>query len=190
VSEVELPIESGLTTFPTLPIPEGSVIEYKYTRGSYDSVEEWGTLGGPVNRVAMVHAKSPTDLTQLVDDTCSSNPNDSRKAVQNWRDALVTGTSPVASSSGSAPTDIGVTFNWDVTPDGIDFSNAIVVSRNGTPVAGAITHDSSTHSLHFTPSTTLAGGMYTVTVDHVVPVTVGSDGIKILAPYTFTFKVS
>ncbi len=173
----------------TLAIPDGTPIQYKYTRGTYDFVEEWGSIRGFTNRVATVAAASPTNLTQLFDDTSDTNPDDNHKAVQNWRDALVTRTTPAPGFSGTAPTAIKVVFNWDVKPDGTDFSNAIVVTRGATAIAGPITHDAGTQSLTFTPAAPLAAGAYTVTVDHVVSLTVQADGIKIRTPYTFTFTV-
>jgi glycosidase len=174
----------------TVAIPEGTAIQYKYTRGTYDYVEEWGTIRGFTNRVATVHANGPTDLTQLFDDTSDTNPDDNHKAVQNWRDAIVVSTAPASDASGPAPAAVVVTFNWDVKPDGADFSNAIVVARGGTAVAGTITHGAATQSLTFTPAAALSSGSYTVTVDHVVSLTVQADGIKIRAPYVFTFTAN
>lgn len=173
----------------TLAIPDGTPIQYKYTRGTYDFVEEFGTIRGLTNRVATVAAASPTNLTQLFDDTSDTNPDDNHKAVQNWRDALVTGVTPSAGSSGASPASINVTFNWDVKPDGTDFSNAIVVTSGTVTVGGTITHNAATQSLTFTPTTPLTAGTYTVTVDHVVSLTVQNDGIKIRVPYTFSFTV-
>ncbi len=174
----------------TLPIPDGTPIQYKYTRGTYDYVEEWGTIIGFTNRVATVQANGPSDLTQLFDDTSDANPDDNHKAVQNWRDALVTSTVPAGGATGAAPATITVSFNWDVKPDGTDFSNAIVVTLNGMSVSGTITHDSTNHALTFTPSAPFTTGTYTVTVDHVVSLTVQNDGIKIRTPYTFSFTVN
>jgi len=174
----------------TLPIPDGTPIQYKYTRGTYDYVEEWGSIVGFTNRVASVSANGPADLTQLFDDTSDANPDDNHKAVQNWRDALVTGTTPANGASGAAPAAIMVSFNWDVKSDGTDLSNSIAVTLNGTPVAGTISHDSAAKSLTFTPSAPLAAGTYSVTVDHVISLTVQNDGIKIRTPYTFSFTVN
>jgi hypothetical protein len=174
----------------TLPIPDGTPIQYKYTRGTWDYVEEWGSITGLVNRQAMVQANSPSDLTQVFDDTSDANPDDNHKAVQNWRDALVTGTVPASGASGPAPAAITASFNWDVQPDGTDFSDAIVVTLNGSPVTGTISHDSATQSLTFTPSAPFTAGMYSVTIDHVVSLTVTNDGIKIRTPYTFSFTVN
>jgi hypothetical protein len=171
----------------TLAIPDGTPIQYKYTRGTYDYVEEWGTITGFTNRVATVQANSPTNLTQLFDDTSDSNPDDNHKAVQNWRDALVTATSASASA-------VTVTFNWDVQSDsggGTDFSNTIVVmNSSNAAVPGTITHDATAHTLTFTPTSTLGTDTYTVTVDHVIPLTQQNDGIKIRAPYTFSFTIN
>jgi hypothetical protein len=165
----------------TLSIPDGTPIQYKYTRSTYDYVEEWGSITGFTNRVAAVSANSPSDLTQVIDDANDTNPDDNHKAVGNWRDALVTSTSASASS-------VTVTFNWDVKPDsgGADFSGAVVVTNGGAVVAGSVSHDAATLSLTFTPSATLSAGTYTVTVDHVVPLTSQNDGIKIRTPYVFS----
>jgi glycosidase len=175
----------------TLGIPDGTQINYKYTRGTYDYVEEWGSIVGFTNRVnSLVKPVTPTNLTQLFDDTSDTIADDNHKAVQNWRDALVTSTSPTNGASGAPPSAISVVFNWDVKSDGTDLSNAITVTKAGAAVAGAITHDAATNSLTFTPSAPLASGSYSVTVDHVVPLTPQNDGTKIRTPYTFTFTVN
>jgi glycosidase len=174
----------------TLAIPDGTPIQYKYTRGTYDFVEEWGSIKGFTNRMATVTVTAPNDLTRLFDDTNDANPDDNHKAVQNWRDTLVTATNPTAGSSGAAPAGINVAFNWDVKSDGTDFSNAIAVTLNGSSVSGTISHDAATQSLTFTPGAALDPGTYTVTVDHVVSLTLQNDGIKIRVPYTFSFIVN
>jgi glycosidase len=166
----------------SLTIPDGSAIQYKYTRGSYDFVEEWGSIKGLTNRVATVQAAAANNLTQLFDDTSDANPDDNHKAVQNWRDALVTATTTSAAA-------VKVTFNWDVKPEAVDFSSAMGVTRGAAAVAGTVTHDAATQSLTFTPAVALVAGSYTLTVDHVVSLTVQNDGIKIRAPYVVTFTV-
>jgi alpha-glucosidase len=174
----------------TLPIPDGAQIQYKYTRGTYDYVEEWGSIKGFTNRVAAVTPASPTNLTQLFDDTSDSNPDDNHKAVQNWRDPLVSATSPAAGAAGAAPAAITVDFNWDVKSDGADFSTAVVVTKAGAVVAGTVSHSPSSPYLSFTPSAPLTAGSYTVTVDHVISLTVQNDGVKIRTPYSFSFTVN
>jgi hypothetical protein len=76
-----------------------------------------------------------------------------------------------------------------VKPSGADFSNAVVVKNGANNVAGVITHNAATNTLTFTPTTTLAPGTYTVTVDNVVSITVQNDGVKIRTPYVFTFTI-
>ncbi|GAC1320463.1 MAG: alpha-amylase family glycosyl hydrolase [Chloroflexota bacterium] len=167
----------------TIDIPDGTPIQYKYTRGTYDYVEEWGSITGFTNRVATVHAASPTDLTQVFDDSSDTNADDNHRAVQNWRDALVAGTS--ASAAG-----VTVSFNWDVKPAGTDFNNAITVSSGATTMSGTISHNAGAQSLTFTPASALPAGTYTVTVDHVTSLTVQNDGIPIRTPYPCRFTVS
>lgn len=164
----------------TLPLVDGDAVQYKYTRGTYDYVEEWGSIAGFTNRTVTVHSNSASDLTQLVDDTSDTNPDDNHKAVQNWRDPLVTAKTTSSSS-------ITVTFNWDVKSDGSNLSNAIAVTNNGAAVAGTVAHNAS-GQLTFTPSTPFtAGTTYSVTVSHVISVNQQNDGVAIRIPYTFTF---
>ncbi|HEX2914473.1 MAG TPA: alpha-amylase family glycosyl hydrolase [Chloroflexia bacterium] len=166
----------------TLGIPDGTPIQYKYTRGTYDYVEEWGSIVGFTNRVATVSPKTPTDLTQLFDDTSDTNPDDNHKAVQNWRDPLVTSASTTASV-------LKFTFNWDVKPSGTDFSDTIKVMSGSTAVQGTITHNAGDQSLTFTPATSLASGSYTVTVNNVISLTGINDGVKMRSPYTLNFNI-
>ena len=173
----------------TLPIPEGSPVQYKYTRGTYDYVEEWGSIAGFTNRVATVTANSGADLTRLFDDTSDSINDDNHKAVQNWRDALVKTVSPLNGASVAASISVTVTFNWDVKPETVDFSNGIVLQLGAAQISGTVTHNAANQSLTFVPTTALAAGTYTVTVDHVVAVTQSNDGNKIRTPYTFSFVV-
>jgi hypothetical protein len=61
---------------------------------------------------------------------------------------------------------------------------------SGAAVAGTISHDSTTQSLTFTLSAPLTVGTYTVTIDHVVSLTVQNDGIKVRTSYVFSFTVN
>jgi len=176
----------------TLDIPDGTQIQYKYTRGTYNYVEEWGSITGTTNRVATVQAASATDLTQTFDDTSDTTTDDNHKAVRNWRDALVAATSPVSGAVVAPTTAISVSFNWDVKSDGTDasdFSSAIVVSNGSAPVSGTVTHDGASRGLTVMPSAPFTPGTYMVTVDHVIPLTPPNDGIRIRTPYVFTFIV-
>ena len=69
----------------TLPVLEGTLVQYKYTRGSWETVESWGEIVGTVNRSVTV--TYGTTGTQLVDDT-STDPDtpDAHEAVRAWID--------------------------------------------------------------------------------------------------------
>ena len=58
-----------------------------------------------------------------------------------------------------------------------------VITANYTTV-------SITQSLTFTPAAPFTVGTYTVTIDHVVSLTVQNDGIKIRTPYVLNFTVN
>ena len=69
----------------TLPVLEDTVVQYKYTRGTWEKVEHWGEITGTTNRsVAVTYG---TTGTQLVDDT-SLDPStpDAHEAVRAWID--------------------------------------------------------------------------------------------------------
>lgn len=69
----------------TLSVLEGTVVQYKYTRGSWEKVEYWGEITGTTNRsVAITYG---TTGTQVVDDT-SLDPDtpDAHEAVRAWID--------------------------------------------------------------------------------------------------------
>jgi hypothetical protein len=69
----------------TLSVLEGTVVQYKYTRGSWAKVEYWGEITGTTNRsVAITYG---TTGTQVVDDT-SLDPGtrDAHEAVRAWID--------------------------------------------------------------------------------------------------------
>jgi pullulanase len=71
----------------TLQIPDGTRLQYKYTRGSWDKVESWGTITGLANRSVLI--KAGPDGTQLVDDTATdwgAAGKDDHRAVQKWAD--------------------------------------------------------------------------------------------------------
>jgi hypothetical protein len=69
----------------TLNVLEGTVVQYKYTRGSWEKVEHWGEIVGTVNRFITITYGA--DGVQLVDDT-SLDPAtpDAHEAVRAWID--------------------------------------------------------------------------------------------------------
>jgi methionine-rich copper-binding protein CopC len=132
-----------------------------------------------------------SDGSQLVDNSTTDwgSGSDTTKAVQFWRDPLVLSTSPVNGASGPAPANVEVTFDRTIQPGDSDFSNAIAVTLNGSPVSGATTPTSgNTTSLTWTPSAALSAGSYTVTVGNVRS-SLGGDSVPMQQPYIFSFTV-
>ena len=119
----------------TVPILDGTALEYKYARGAWERVEWWGSITSTANRHVTI--SYGTDGTQLVDNTSTDweTGSDEDKAVEFWRDPLV------ASASGSASS-VVATFERDVQPALADFSTSIVVESAGSPVAGSIIESS------------------------------------------------
>lgn len=141
----------------TATIKEGTVLQYKYTRGSWETVEQWGTIRGYANRTLEVTAGA--DGTLLVDDTATdwgAEGSDNRRATQNWRDPLVT-------SVESTTENIAVYFNSPVVATVPLGSVVVVADSSGQPVAGEVTQSGDAHFV-FTPTAPLTAGGYTVTV--------------------------
>jgi alpha-glucosidase len=164
----------------TLQILDGTSLEYKYTRGTWDMVEWWGSIVSTANR----HVTISYGLTgaQLVDDTATDYGvgSDDHKAVQYWRDPLV-----VAATGGASGA--VVTFERNIQPELADYSTSVVVKLGATAIAGS-TAETSDGVLTWTPGSALAAGTYDVTVFHVRSELV-DDTMIMQAPYTFSFLV-
>ncbi|BCY09498.1 TIM-barrel domain-containing protein [Actinoplanes sp. L3-i22] len=159
----------------TVSILDGTDLQYKYTRGSWDTVEEWGSITGTNNR--SVSVDGGITHTMLVDDTATTwgDGPDLHKAIQFWRDPLVVSTSASASA-------VTVRFQRDVQPTGTDWSASITV----TGVAGTVA-ETEPGTLVWTPAASLPAGTYTATVNQVTSAV--SDGVPMQKPYTFAFTV-
>lgn len=169
----------------TATLKEGTRLQYKYTRGSWETVEQWGTISGFGNRQLTV--VKGADGMMLVDDTATDwggeGPDD-RRAIQFWRDPLVTAVTPAPDSSGSAPESVIIEFSILVSPLGGDPAQVItMVNGDGAPVSGVVTQ-SSGRRFTFTPDAPLPAGEYTVTVFNVEQTT------SMVAPYTWKFIVT
>lgn len=80
------PVGDGVWEF-SASIQDGATVQYKYTRGSWETVEEWGSLVGLANRKVIVRRQP--DGTMLVDNTSTaweSDAPDDTLAVQKWSD--------------------------------------------------------------------------------------------------------
>ena len=169
----------------TLDILDGTALQYKFTRGSWDTVESWGSIVSINNRSLTIDYGS--DGTQLVDMTATDwgNGPDSTKAVQYWRDPIVVSHSPADGATDvSLDTTISVIWSVPMEPD-TDF----VVTGPGGTVNGAFTYDSGSQTVTFTPDVNLlAGTAYDVMIAGAVSVGVpgGDSGIQ-QAPKSFSF---
>jgi glycosyl hydrolase family 31/uncharacterized protein DUF5110/starch binding protein with CBM20 domain/alpha-galactosidase-like protein len=163
----------------TVQILDGTDIQYKYTRGSWETVEEWGSITGTNNRSASVDGG--ITHTMLIDDTSTDwgapGVPDTHLAVQYWRDPLVVGTS-------ATPGAVTVKFQRDVQPTGTDYSGAVTVTGPSGAVPGTIT-EPDPGTLVWSPAAALPAGAYTATVARVS--STGTAGVPIVKPYTFTF---
>jgi len=133
----------------TLNILDGSAIEYKYARGSWDTVEK--EIDGNTeisNRTATV--SYGTDGTQTIEDT-----------VANWRDPIVVDYSPLDMSTQITVTSL-ISVQWNqAMPDNSTFE---ITSTVGT-VTGTFGYQASTFTVVYTPTHGLfPDADYTVTV--------------------------
>ena len=163
------------------PIREGTRLLYKYTRGSWETVEQWGTISGFGNRQLQVVAGP--DATMLVEDTATdwgAEGPDDRRGVQAWRDPLVKSVAPADASNGPAE-EVSVEFSILVTAG--DLGTVITVAdAAGAPVAGEVTQASGAVFV-FTPDAPLDSGVYTATAFNVAQTT------PMVKPFTWSFTV-
>ncbi|MCS7010974.1 MAG: sortase, partial [Anaerolineales bacterium] len=136
----------------TLNLPEGFAVEYKYTRGNWDTVEKSATYDEISNRnVTILYG---TSGTQLVTDT-----------VATWRDPIVTSIIPANNATG-VPANTTIKAFWNQPmPIPVNPSTCFSVSGPGGSVSGSISYVVLEMSYLFTPSSSLADGVYTVTIN-------------------------
>jgi len=162
-------------------VQEGTKLLYKYTRGSWETVEQWGAITGMANRQLQVTAGP--DGTMLVDDTATDwggdGPDDHR-AVGAWRDPLVAATEPAGGSSGPVES-VRAEFATAVTTGD---PNAVITVADaaGAPVAGSVAQEGK--AFVFTPDQPLAPGDYTATVFNAQTDT------PMIKPYQWSFTVT
>jgi glycosidase len=161
------------TTFTFL---SGTALEYKYTRGSWETVEKQANGTDEVNNRPL----TVTDQgggNQLQEDT-----------VINWRDILVKSTSPADGATGVPPNStISIVLNKDIDFDAGTFSSKFVVTApDSSIVEGTYTYDNTTDTVTFTPSASLAEGEYSVTVSGL---TLGGDTQQAAMSFSFTVSI-
>jgi len=169
----------------TLDILDGTQMQYKYTRGNWDTVESWGSIIVFNNRSLTIEFGS--DGTQLVDNTATdwgTGPDD-EKAVQYWRDPLVVDHTP-ADGATRVPLETTIDVVWSIPMEaGTTFD---VEGAHGA-VPGSFAYDGGTQTVTFTPDKPLVlGETYTVTVAGAVSVGVdGGDSGTQQVPVIFSF---
>jgi glycosidase/fibronectin type 3 domain-containing protein len=145
----------------TMSLPDGTVGEYKFTRGSWETVEQWGTITGLANRHLTVDYG--TTGLQLVDLTATDwgTGSDETKAVQLWRDPLVVAYSP-ADGADNQPYTSTIQVTWsEPMPANTDF---VVESPTGV-ISGTFAYDAVSYTVTFTPTEWLPGyTTFTITV--------------------------
>ncbi|AGL17154.1 TIM-barrel domain-containing protein [Actinoplanes sp. N902-109] len=161
----------------TITVPDGTDIQYKYTRGTWETVEEWGTITGTNNRSVTVDGG--VTRTMLVDDTAPAwdEPGvpDTHLAVRYWRDPLVVSAAATASA-------VTLTFQRD-----IDFTgNPVTVTGPAGAVPGTVT-EPAPGTLVWTPGSPLMAGAYTVTLSNVS--STGAAGVPLQSPFSTTFTI-
>lgn len=134
----------------TLQILDGTTVEYKYTRGSWETVEK-GADGNLElnNRSQMVDYGANGE--QLITDN-----------VLNWRDPFVTGHSPADGATDVDPSAV-VTITWNQEMPAT-LGGTFTVTGPGGVVTGTVSYDDVTDTHTFTPDGPMAGGSYTVLV--------------------------
>ncbi len=155
----------------TLTLLDGTALEYKYTRGSWDKVEWWGTIVETANRKLAV--SYGTDGKQTVNDT-----------VELWRDPLVVSTDP-ANGTPNVALDkaIKVVFSRPVKPETL--AGRVTLKTGETEVAGAVTFDAATSTLTFTPAAPLVKDKtYIMTLS---PGIISDANAPLQSPYSFRF---
>jgi len=131
----------------TLTMLEGAEVEYKYTRGSWDTVEKEADGNTEIaNRILVVDYGE--DGSQTVED-----------AVANWRDPIVVAVSPADGASG-VPWDETIAATWNQEMhDAVEFE---VTGPDG-PVPGPVAYDSGSQTTEFTPDEPLLpGAVYSI----------------------------
>ncbi|HNT24080.1 MAG TPA: alpha-amylase family glycosyl hydrolase, partial [Anaerolineales bacterium] len=166
----------------TVELPDKQPIQFKFTRGSWERVEWWGSIVDMANRHAVVDYG--TDGTQVIDLTATDwgIGDDDTKAVQYWRDPYVIDFAP-ADLAVMVPNDTTIWAAWGKP---MTDTTTFEVEGPGGPITGTFGYDDLTRpTTVFTPSLILPPGIYTVTVIDQI----SADGQSQQIPATWQFMV-
>jgi glycosidase len=154
----------------TLSILDGTQLEYKFARGSWDRVEKQANGFDEVGNRALTVDGGGTG-EQLVEAT-----------IANWREYLLTAHTPADGATDVDPnTIITASWNkWSPTPP----AGIFTVTGPGGPVSGSFGWDDTTRTHTFTPAAPLADGTYTVDISGNT-----HNGDNQYVPVSFSFTV-
>lgn len=165
----------------TTTMLEGTVVNFKFTRGNWDKVEDWGTITGLGNRNAtVVYGAGGTHLIDMTATNWGSGA-DSTKAVRYWHDPLVVSHTPANGALTVSETS-PITVQWSIPMQGTpDFT----VTSGGMPVAGTFSYDSGTWVSTFTPTGAMPPN---ATINVNVTGETAQNGMGQLVARSFSFK--
>ncbi len=155
----------------TTDILDGTMLEYKFTRGDWERVEKEadGNTEVPNRQLTVSYGSGGTQLVEV--------------SIANWRDPVV-----VAHVPGEDATEVPINSTISVTwsqamADDTDFT----VTGPSGPVAGTFAYDAASYTVTFTPDEPLAEGTdYAVTV--VGQIDVAGDVQQAPEEWVFTTK--
>ncbi len=154
----------------TATVEDGTTFQYKYTRGSWETVEAWGAIQGFANREATA-IYGTTGVMTLTD------------TVHNWRDPLVMAYAPEPGACLGAGHTVSVALSTEIQAAGVNTETFRVVREGESePASGNFTFHPLTWQetdtnygiqhltgtlILFTPTVTLEpSARYTVTLIH------------------------
>ncbi len=109
----------------TVTVEDGTAFQYKYTRGSWERVEQWGPISGFENRQAQA-LYGTTGVMTLTD------------VVHNWRDPLVMAHEPAAGAIVGRGGAISVAFSTEIQPSSVSTATFRLLREGAiTPSAGS-----------------------------------------------------
>ncbi len=160
----------------TLQFLDGTALQYKYARGSWDMVEWWDQVHDLINRSLVIDWGATG--TQTVDDT-----------VPLWRDPLVVSVSPANGATNIAvTTTLSVAFSRSVIPEDLDAARFNLKAGDAMTVTGTVGWNETAKTAVFTPTVALAAGRtYTLTVG---PSIRGDAGSSMQSAYRTSFTTA
>ena len=126
----------------TLSLLDGTAVEYKFTRGTWEKVEKEADGNTEIANRELTTAFGD-DGIQVIEDT-----------VVSWRDPLVVGVTPAANAP-PVPVDTTIQVVWSqAMHEGVQ----IEVTSPGGPVPGTVAYDAASFTTTFMPDTALEHG--------------------------------